>query len=655
MINNDKLYRRIVENAREGICIVAEGERIGFVNQSLADMLGYRVDEMLGHSIFEFIFEEDLEIAKERMEQRKAGDTAPRDFRFRRKDGSEVWASVTTNILYEEDGGFLGLLGMLTDITERRRAEETIRESEERLRLAIDAGQVGTWDWDILNNHVTWSDRTYQFHGVEPGQFGGRVEDFAEMVHPEDRERVRAAIYFAIEDRQPYSTEMRVVRPDGEVVWIATNGQVIYDSQGRAVRMLGATVDITERKRAEAERVELLRREREARKAAETANHMKDEFLATLSHELRTPLNAIIGWSDMLRSRKVEPSLIGQALEVINRNAKFQARLVEDLLDVSRIITGKLQLEVRQVELLSTVNAAIDVVRPAAEAKGIRLEMEYESPAYEVIGDTTRLQQVVWNLLSNAIKFTPRGGKVDVKVQRVDSMVEIVVSDTGQGIKPEFLPYIFDRFSQADNSRTRSHSGLGLGLAIVRYLVELHGGEVEAHSAGEGQGASFTVRLSLAAVRPQEGYFDLGFASVAADGSEAPALNGLKILLVDDNADTREMLSTILAAEGAEVKTSATAREGFESLKEWRPDLFVSDIGLPGEDGYSLIRRVRNLQPEEGGTIPALALTGYVSPEEGEQALKAGFQVHLAKPAEPGKLISVVAGLAGRSSKRKSA
>jgi PAS domain S-box-containing protein len=655
MINNDKLYRRIVENAREGICIVAEGERIGFVNQSLADMLGYTVDEMLGHSIFEFIFEEDLEIAKERMEQRKAGDTAPRDFRFRRKDGSEVWASVTTNILYEEDGGFLGLLGMLTDITERRRAEETIRESEERLRLAIDAGQVGTWDWDILNNHVTWSDRTYQFHGVEPGQFGGRVEDFAEMVHPEDRERVRAAIYFAIEDRQPYSTEMRVVRPDGEVVWIATNGQVIYDSQGRAVRMLGATVDITERKRAEAERVELLRREREARKAAETANHMKDEFLATLSHELRTPLNAIIGWSDMLRSRKVEPSLIGQALEVINRNAKFQARLVEDLLDVSRIITGKLQLEVRQVELLSTVNAAIDVVRPAAEAKGIRLEMEYESPAYEVIGDTTRLQQVVWNLLSNAIKFTPRGGKVDVKVQRVDSMVEIVVSDTGQGIKPEFLPYIFDRFSQADNSRTRSHSGLGLGLAIVRYLVELHGGEVEAHSAGEGQGASFTVRLSLAAVRPQEGYFDLGFASVAADGSEAPALNGLKILLVDDNADTREMLSTILAAEGAEVKTSATAREGFESLKEWRPDLLVSDIGLPGEDGYSLIRRVRNLQPEEGGTIPALALTGYVSPEEGEQALKAGFQVHLAKPAEPGKLISVVAGLAGRSSKRKSA
>lgn len=523
VIEQEGRYRNIVETASEGIWIIDGKGRTTFVNARLAEMFGYTPDEMLSREPYDFIFEEDRRAARERFRSRMSGVSRPLDFRYRRKDGSELWATVSTSILSGARGEFVGLLALLTDNTER--------------------------------------------------------------------------------------------------------------------------------KRAEAERAELLEREQRSREVAETASRIKDEFLATLSHELRTPLNAIIGWTEILAKAQVEPSVVSHATEVIYRNARAQAQLVEDMLDVSRIISGKFQLDVRHVELVQIVDATIDVVRPMAEARHIRIEKEFDFPAGKISGDSTRLQQVMWNLLSNAIKFTPEGGEVRVRVAKVDSQAEITVADTGQGISAEFLPYVFERFRQADSSYTRKHSGLGLGLAIVRHLVELHGGTVSAYSEGEGQGSTFTVRIPLAVAnagtKPAEGALQIG-GPAAAEGRLSP-LKGLRVLIVDDHRDTREMLAVVLKMNEAQVKAAASADEALEALKTWRPDVLVSDIGMPDEDGYSLIRKIRNLGLEEVAHVPAIALTGYAGAEEGGQALSAGFQVHLPKPVEPSSLVNTIAHLCGRS------
>jgi len=461
---------------------------------------------------------------------------------------------------------------------------------------------------------------------------------------------LRANDLKALESKTSTYCEEEIAFPDGAHTLLSLR-LPLYDGAGNLFGVGGVSTDITERKRVERERDELLAREQEARKLAEHANRVKDEFLAMLSHELRTPLNAIVGWSEMLHRRQLDQALVARASDVIHRNAQTQAQLIEDLLDVSRIITGKLQLDVRSVELRSIVEAAVDAMRPMAEARVILLENRYDSSVYEVSGDSTRLQQIVLNLLSNAIKFTPEGGRVEVTVRQADYDAEITVSDTGQGISPEFLPHIFDRFSQADSSRVRRHSGLGLGLAIVRHLVELHGGAIEAESAGEGRGSRFIVRLPLV-TRSAE----LSHVGSATEASEAAVIaeNGkllehLRILLVDDHDDTRDMLATALGLSGAEIRTAATAREAFESISAWKPDVLVSDIGMPEEDGYVLIRKVRSLSAEQGGNIPALALTGYAGPEEGERAIQAGYQMHMAKPAEPTRLVNDIAGLASTS------
>jgi len=411
--------------------------------------------------------------------------------------------------------------------------------------------------------------------------------------------------------------------------------------------------EIRERQRAEEERTQLLVREQLARTEAERLNRLKDEFLSTLSHELRTPLNAILGWSQILRTRKTDEAMVHHALETIERNARSQVQLIDDLLDVSRIIMGKIRLNVHAVELLPVIESAMDTVRPAADAKNIRLQLVLDPAAGPVLGDSERLQQIVWNLLSNAIKFTPKGGRVQVGLKRINSHVEIVVTDTGQGISAEFLPYVFDRFRQADSSITRSFSGLGLGLAIVRQLVELHGGTVHADSSGEGQGAMFTVKLPLMAVSPKPSGLEqvhptIG-GSVPFDCS--PSLNGLRILVVDDEADTRALLVYALEASGAEVVAAASADEAISALtKSLIPmDVLISDIGMPDEDGYTLLRRVRTLEKERGGKIPAVALTAYARTEDRRAALLAGFQFHIAKPVEPGELIAVIANLAGRT------
>ena len=406
-----------------------------------------------------------------------------------------------------------------------------------------------------------------------------------------------------------------------------------------------------------AEREELLKREKAARKQAEEASRAKDEFLGMLSHELRTPLNAILGWTSMLTRQKLDEDMFNRATDTIDRNARLQARLIEDMLDVSRIISGKLRLETQPVDLTTVINAAVDTVRSAADAKEIRLEAVLAYGAGLVLGDPVRLQQVVWNLLTNAIKFTPKGGQARAQLQRIDSYFELTVSDTGPGIDEAFLPYVFDRFRQADSTAARRHGGLGLGLAIVRHLVELHGGTVKVDNRAEGHGAVFTVVLPVMVLRKPTGPLAMESERAYSNVSEtAPiyspqALEGLRVMVVDDEADARELLREMLEQYGAEVKTSSSSGEALEMLKQYKPDVLVSDIGMPGEDGYELIKKVRALEPERGGRVPAVALTAYARAEDRIRALTAGYNMHVPKPVEPTELLIVIARLSGRNVK----
>lgn len=511
------------------------------------------------------------------------------------------------------------------------------------------------------------------------------------QIHPDDRGRwnVEAAQMFL--SGEPLRSVYRVIARDGHVVSFHCEAKMVRSDDGRPWFIHGVAFDISElkqaekalkeahdsleervkhrtaelatanrelqleiaeRKRVEEERTRLLIREQEARKEAEAANRTKDEFLATVSHELRTPLNAVLGWVRMLRMGKLDEAAVTRALETIERNAKAQAQLIEDLLDVSRIISGKLRLDVRPIDLASVIEAAIDSIRPAIDAKAIRLLTVLDPKASPVSGDAGRLQQVVWNLLSNAIKFTPKGGRVQVRLERINSHVEIIVSDTGAGISPEFLPHVFDRFRQADGSLTRSHGGLGLGLAIVRHLVETHGGIVWAESEGVGRGSIFTVQLPLIAVRAVDlsptpdrvhptAEWDMPLCSTAT-------LDGLRVLIVDDEDDTLEMLVAVLSQCGAEVKPASSAAEALETLQEWKPDVLVSDIGMPGEDGYTLISKVRALETEQGRQVSAVALTAHARTEDRMRALSSGFQMHLPKPVEPAELVVVIASLTRR-------
>ncbi|MFE1745945.1 ATP-binding protein [Coleofasciculus sp. H7-2] len=411
-----------------------------------------------------------------------------------------------------------------------------------------------------------------------------------------------------------------------------------------------ATAEL-ERKRAEEERTQLLASEQAARAEAEAANRMKDEFLAVLSHELRSPLNPIIGWSGMLRTQKLNAATTARALETIERNAKLQAELIEDLLDVSRMIRGKLSLNVCPVNLMPIVQAAMETVHLAAAAKCIRLESVLNPAVGLVLGDPNRLQQIVWNLLSNGIKFTPSGGRVEIKLDCTGSYAQMEVSDTGKGIEADFLPYVFERFRQADSTSTRSQTGLGLGLAIVRHLTELHGGTVCVDSPGEGQGAIFTVQLPLI-IRSELKRLRTEQESPLSPQSSSvfsTVLEGLQVLVVDDEADSRDFLAIALEQYGARVTAVASAQEALEALEQVKPNVLVSDIGMPDEDGYTLIRKIRAMTPEQGGQIPAAALTAYARSEDSERAISAGFQRHIPKPVEAAVLAATIASLARNS------
>jgi PAS domain S-box-containing protein len=406
--------------------------------------------------------------------------------------------------------------------------------------------------------------------------------------------------------------------------------------------------EIKERKRMEQERVQILIREQEARKEVENANRLKDEFLATVSHELRTPLTAILGWIRLLNSGKLDSAVSTRALETIERNARAQSQIIDDLLDISSIITGKVGLNVQTLNIAPIVDSAVNTVRVAANAKEIYLVSVLDQDAGQISADPVRLQQIIWNLISNAVKFTPNGGRIDVKLERIDGEVQITIKDTGRGIRPDFLPFIFERFRQADSTLTRSQGGLGLGLAIVRHMVELHGGMVEAFSEGEGLGSTFTVRFPVEKDCPIEGDVE-GLSSDLSgeEGVDGQFLNGLRVLVVDDDIDTGEMLSEILKQSGAMVKLAHSAAEAQRILTQTRTDVLISDISMPDEDGYDLIRKIRETESGTGFKLPALALTAHARVEDRIRALSAGYQQHVPKPVDPSELIATVASLAG--------
>ena len=535
-----------------------------------------------------------------------------------------------------------------------RRVQLEARESEERFRITANSAPVMIWmsGTDQLCDWLNQSWLAFTGRALEQEIGNGWMEG----IHPDDVERCIEIYDSAFDARRPFSTEYRLRRHDGEYRWLLDNGIPRYTSDGEFAGFIGTCIDIHDRKQDEQERAALLAKTEAAYRDADAANRSKDEFLATVSHELRTPLNAIMGWTQLLLAdgaNAADDERRRRGLETVVRNAKLQAQLIDDLLDVSRIISGKMRLDVQATDLAAVIDAAVEAIRPAAEAKQIQLRRVLDPFAGPVMGDPARLQQVVWNLLSNAVKFTAKGGRAEVRLERVNSHVEILVSDTGAGITPEFLPHVFDRFRQLDASTTRRHGGLGLGLAIVRHLVELHGGTVRVKSPGEGQGSTFIVGLplSVAHLTPGEGLRihprteELAPADPCRD-DPALDLKGIRVLVVDDEPDARETLQQILEHCNAEVRTVGSAAEAVKHLESWRPDVLLSDIGMPGEDGYDLIRRVRELPAERGGRTPAAALTAFARGEDRRRALRAGFQMHVAKPVDLQELATVVASLA---------
>ncbi|HSF24329.1 MAG TPA: PAS domain S-box protein, partial [Blastocatellia bacterium] len=623
----------IVESTHDAVIGKTLDGRVLSWNKGAERLYGYAAEEVIGRSISILIPPERADELPRILEQIARGERIDRLETERvKKDGQRVLVSLTVSQIKNSAGKVVGASVIARDITKRRIAEEDLRRREEQLRLALEAANMGAWDYDVQTGTVRWSSSLEQIHGIPPGSFGGTFDHYLKDTHPDDRQRVMESLARTLEHDDEHDIEYRIIIPDGSVRWVEGKGVVIRDRSEKPIRMTGVCMDVTERKEAEREREDLLAREQAARAEAEAANRAKDEFLALVSHELRTPLNAIAGWVEILLANSArDEALIARGLEVVKRNAALQKRIIEDILDVSRIIAGKLQLEVRPVELSAVIHSAISAVQPAATAKDIRIRCALD-PTDPLSGDPQRLQQITWNLLSNAIKFSPAGGEVEIRLRQIGATAHITVSDTGEGIPAEFLPRLFDRFSQADSSTTRKYGGLGLGLSIVQQLVELHGGTVKAESAGEKQGAVFTVSLPCIIQRGESPMRKRQPDDGEAQSQDAQALAGLRILIVDDDTDSRDALAALLLLHAAKVRSVATVRAALDVLTEWQPHVLVSDIGMPDQDGYDLIREVRARAVGDGGDIPAIALTGFAAIEESERALAAGYQIHIGKP-----------------------
>jgi len=668
------------------------------LNPSWERTLGFSHDELTARPFLEFVHPDDREATGEQLAALRAG--APITYfenRFAAKSGGYRWLGWTAAPFAAE-----GLVYIFArDLTERRHAEEErvklIREqtaraaaeaSERRSTFLAEAGVALTSSLDVgetLSKLVRLAVPTLaDWCVIDVLDEHGRPRRLAVgHARPEDEALAEQVKAFAPspEGRSP---EARLLRPGESALLVADARErlsdLAEDERHRALlerlglrsmmvvpivsreRTLGVMsllsttsgrvfarddLDLAEelgrRAALAVDNARLYRASQDARAGAEKANRAKDEFLATLSHELRTPLTPILGWTVMLRSGTLDPAAVHRGLEVIERNVRAQTQLIGDLLDVSRIITGKLRLEVSPIAVVPVVEAGVEAVRSSAEAKEITLGMELPSEMPTIVGDPDRLQQVVWNLVSNAVKFTPQGGRIDVRLRQDGSFLSLSVTDNGKGIEPEFIPHVFERFRQADSTSTRSHGGLGLGLAIVRHLVELHGGTVYAESGGVGEGSTFTVRLPL--TTPLQGPAPPKPEPVDPD----VRLDGVRVMVVEDEQDVRDFLRMSLVHYGAEVTAFETSADALVAVEAQRPDVLVSDIGMPGEDGYAFIRRVRALGPDRGGQVPAAALTAYAKGEDGQRVLSAGFQVHLPKPVQPADLANVVATLAGRA------
>jgi PAS domain S-box-containing protein len=541
-------------------------------------------------------------------------------------------------------------------MAEQLEREEKLYESEERFRQIAENIDAVLWIRNVRTGRLEFvSSGIERLWGISNNDLTNSNRGFwSDFIHADDRKSVSDA------DQERFLSwtqdrEYRIVTPDGRTRWVRDRVFPVKDKYGTVQRLVGFTTDTTERKFAEEIKANLLAREQAARAQAETANQTKDEFLAIVSHELRSPLNAMLGWARVLRSGNVDDETQKHAIGVIEQSAEMQSRLIEDLIDSARIESGQLRIESRPVDLNPVIQSAVDTVHPAAESKGVEIRTELDTQAGIITGDAERMQQIVWNLLSNAVKFTPKGGRIEAKLRRQDPWVTMIVKDTGRGIKAADLPFIFDRFRQADKSTTRRTGGLGLGLSLVKNLVELHGGKIQAESAGEGRGASFTIELPLRAVSGAEPVSsinanDVDLGEMAARLNFLPVLDGLNILSVDDELQARDLIATLLRKYGAAVTPVSSSAEAMEALTDKRAkfDLIVSDIGMPEENGYTLIRRIRNL-PDPIGKIPAVALTAFGRSEDRINALEAGFQMHVPKPVEPTELMIVIASLTGRS------
>ena len=553
--------------------------------------------------------------------------------------------------VYNSKGQAVSMSGINLDVTEFRQTEESLYESEERFRQIAENIDAVLWIRNAASGKLEFfSSGSERLWGIPADQLMAGSSQWQDYIHAEDRTETHSLMLQQIVEGN-LDWEYRIVTPEGRLRWVRDRAFAVKDRAGEIRRIVGFSVDTTDRKQSEEIKAMLLAREQEARAQAETASRLKDEFLAIISHELRSPLNAMLGWARVLRSEGVDQQTHDHALQVIEQSAEMQSRLIEDLLDSARIASGKLRIESHAVNLLHTIHAAIDTVVQEAERKGVEIEANLDSETGDVKGDAERLQQIVWNLLANAVKFTPAGGKIFVTLKPDSPWAIVTVRDTGYGIKADALPHIFDPFQQADSSNTRRAGGLGLGLALVKNLVELHGGMISAESDGENQGSVFSVRLPLQGSEILNPGVPIVSKNFSGPLSFPPVLEGLRILAVDDEAPARDLVATLLKKFGASVTSAASSVEAMRLLtsdENSKPfDLLVSDIGMPNENGYSLIRRVRQL-PVPKGQIPAVALTAFGRSEDRISALEAGFQMHVPKPVEPVELMMVIARLTGR-------
>jgi len=631
----DDLYRRAVENDIKDYAIFLtdiDGRVINW-NRGAERILGYTEDQAIGQSAFIFFTPEDR-AAKEPEKEMESAMTMGRaeDERWHlRRDQTRFWASGILTPVHDEAGILIGFIKVMRDVTEKRRLEE---ERDRFFTLSMDMLCIVHLDGFFLRTNPAF-ERVLGYSAEELQH--RRVFD---LMHPDDREAAIKEYARLRAGQSTKSLENRCLCKDGEYKWVAWSYYPVPEEK----LGFGVGKDITNiRRMTEALQLHAAK--------LEQANRVKDEFLATLSHELRTPLTSVLGWSRLLRMGKLSKTEQDRALTIVERNAQAQSKLIEDLLDVSRIISGKLRIEFQPIQFAAVVTDVIDEFRPAAEAKSIEIADDVDANAGPVLGDPTRLKQVVGNLLSNAIKFTNQGGHIDINLKRIDGTARLRIQDDGIGIDPAVLPHIFERFKQADSSNVRAHSGLGLGLAIVQHLVREHSGSVKAESPGTGQGATFIVDFPLAASEVAVESVELFSRTASRDWkrgmypADPCALEGINVLVVEDEPDTRELLTTILQECGAQVAAVGSAKDALILIQQELPNVLLSDIAMSEKNGYDLIRKIRALPPEKGGNIPAVALTAYAGPVDRRRALLAGFHVHLAKPVEPDELLAVIGSL----------